>query len=139
LADGTLINTNGTHHKDLYRALKGGANNFGVVTSFDLGTFPQGNISVSSFSHNVSQRGAIFEAFTDITTSPNFDVYASLVTAFRYNSTAKSWAISNSAVYTRPVPHPPVFDGIAAVPNISNSSRITSLASFTDEAPTPPL
>ncbi|KAH6640873.1 hypothetical protein F5144DRAFT_590267 [Chaetomium tenue] len=85
------------------------------------------------------ERGSVFEAFTDIATSPSFDIYASLVTAFRYNSTAKSWVISNSAVYTRPVSHPPVFDGIANVPSLSNSSQMTSLASFADEAPTPPL
>ncbi|KAH6850832.1 hypothetical protein B0I37DRAFT_390734 [Chaetomium sp. MPI-CAGE-AT-0009] len=139
LVNGTLTNANGTHHSDLYRALKGGANNFGVVTRFDLATFPQGDISALSLANGISQRGHVFEAFTDILSSPEFDIYTSLVTGFRYNSTSKSWAISNSAVYTRPVLHPPVFAGLAAVPSVSNNSRITSLASFADEAPTPPL
>lgn len=130
---------NETWSSDLYRALKGGANNFGVVTRFDLGTFSQGNLSVASFVNDVSQRGPVLQAFTDILSSPNFDVYTSLVVGFLYNSSSKAWVISSSAVYTRPVLHPPVFAELAAVPSISNNSRITSLASLANEAPTPPL
>jgi hypothetical protein len=130
---------NKTHYSDLYRALQGGANNFGVVTRFDLGTFSQGNLSVASFVNDVSQRGSVFQAFTDILSSPTFDVYTSLVVGFIYKSSSKAWVISNSAVYTRPVLNPAVFAELAAVPSISNSSQITSLASFADEAPTGPL
>lgn len=125
---------NETRHSDLYRALKGGANNFGVVTRFDLGTFPQGNLSVAKYVNNVSQRGRAFQAFTDIASSPNFDVDTSLVMSFLYNATSTAWTISTSAVYTRPVLDPPVFDELAAVPSISNSSRIISLASYANEA-----
>ena len=139
LADGTLTNANESYHSDLYRALKGGANNLGVVTRFDLRTFSQGNLSVSSFVNTISQRGPVLQAFTDIMSAPEFDVYTSLVVGFLYNSTSKAWVISNSAVYTSPVLDPPVFAELAAVPSISNSSRITSLASLADEAPTPPL
>ncbi|KAK4032371.1 FAD-binding domain-containing protein [Parachaetomium inaequale] len=139
LADGTLTNANKSCHSGLYRALKGGANNLGVVTRFDLRTFSQGNLSVSSFVNTISQRGPVLRAFTDIVSSPKFDVYTSLVVGFLYNSSSKAWVISNSAVYTSPVLDPPVFAELAAVPSISNSSRITSLASLADEAPTPPL
>ncbi|SPQ26471.1 5265f1f4-130b-4917-a3bd-7367a864d0ad [Thermothielavioides terrestris] len=139
LANGTLTNANATCNSDLYRALKGGSNNFAVVTRFDLATFPQGDLSVASFANSASQRGAVFQAFTNIVSSPDFDVYTSLVAGFLYNSTSKAWLISNSAVYTRPVLNPPVFAELAAVPSISNSSQITSLASLADEAATPPL
>lgn len=139
LADGTLTNANETCHSDLYRALKGGSNNFGVVTRFDLGTFSQGNLSVTSLVNDISQRRPVFKAFTDIVSSPEFDIYTSLVVGFVYKSSSKAWIISNSAVYTRPVLDPPVFAEFAAVPSISNSSRITSLASLANEAATPPL
>ncbi|AEO64675.1 uncharacterized protein THITE_2037763 [Thermothielavioides terrestris NRRL 8126] len=85
------------------------------------------------------ERGAVFQAFTDIVSSPDFDIYTSLVAGFLYNSTSKTWLISNSAVYTRPVLDPPVFAELAAVPSISNSSQLTSLAALADEAATPPL
>ncbi len=139
MADGTLTNANQTSHSDLYRALKGGANNLGLVTRFDLATFSQGNLSVSSFVNDILQRGPVFRAFTDIISAPNFDVYTSLLVSFLYKSSSKAWTISNSAVYTQPLLHPPVFDQLAAVPSISNTSQITSLASLADEEPTPAL
>lgn len=42
LASGEIVNANADEHTDLWRALRGGGNNFGVVTRFDLKTFKQG-------------------------------------------------------------------------------------------------
>lgn len=42
LASGKIINANASENADLWRALRGGGNNLGVVTRFDLRTFPQG-------------------------------------------------------------------------------------------------
>ncbi|KAK7751514.1 hypothetical protein SLS62_006601 [Diatrype stigma] len=41
LASGAVVQANAQEHPDLWKALKGGGNNFGVVTRFDLRTFPQ--------------------------------------------------------------------------------------------------
>ncbi|OJJ08590.1 hypothetical protein ASPVEDRAFT_156216 [Aspergillus versicolor CBS 583.65] len=40
LGDGRLVNANSSGNTDLYRALKGGGSNFGIVTRFDLETHP---------------------------------------------------------------------------------------------------
>ena len=40
LADGRIVDANQETHQDLFRALKGGGNNFGIVTRFDMVTFP---------------------------------------------------------------------------------------------------
>ena len=40
LANGSIVNANATTNADLWWALKGGANNFGIVTRFDLTTIP---------------------------------------------------------------------------------------------------
>lgn len=42
LASGKIVNANASENADLWRALRGGGNNLGVVTRFDLRTFPQG-------------------------------------------------------------------------------------------------
>lgn len=44
LANGSIIDINYASHPDLYFALRGGGNNFGIVTRFDLDTYPQGEI-----------------------------------------------------------------------------------------------
>ena len=40
LADGSIVNANADSNPKLYWALKGGSSNFGIVTRFDLKTFP---------------------------------------------------------------------------------------------------
>ncbi|KAK8084262.1 hypothetical protein PG997_005533 [Apiospora hydei] len=40
LADGSTVNANEYSHRDLFWALKGGGNHFGLVTSFTLKTYP---------------------------------------------------------------------------------------------------
>ncbi|KAL4861667.1 hypothetical protein BDV12DRAFT_179916 [Aspergillus spectabilis] len=42
LASGETVNANETENHDLWIALRGGGNNFGIVTRFELRTFPQG-------------------------------------------------------------------------------------------------
>jgi FAD/FMN-containing dehydrogenase len=39
LADGSIITATATSHPDLFRALKGGSGNFGIVTNFKMTTF----------------------------------------------------------------------------------------------------
>jgi FAD/FMN-containing dehydrogenase len=36
LGNGTIVNANRTANADLWKALKGGGNNFGIVTRFDV-------------------------------------------------------------------------------------------------------
>ena len=44
LAGGKIVNANARVNRDLWFALKGGSNNFGIVTRFDLRTLPQREI-----------------------------------------------------------------------------------------------
>ncbi|KAI0119254.1 hypothetical protein F4814DRAFT_447068 [Daldinia grandis] len=44
LASGEAINANAKQHSDLWKALRGGGNNFGIVTRCRFRSFPQGPI-----------------------------------------------------------------------------------------------
>lgn len=44
LANGTISNVGYDSHPDLFFALRGGGNQFGIVTRFDLNTYPQGPV-----------------------------------------------------------------------------------------------
>ncbi|KAJ5797903.1 uncharacterized protein N7503_007199 [Penicillium pulvis] len=52
LGNGTQVTANKTSHSDLFWALKGGANNFGIVTRFELKTFavPEVSTTIQVFS-----------------------------------------------------------------------------------------
>lgn len=43
-ADSKILQVNARSHPDLFWALKGGSNNFGIVTRYDLKTYPKGPI-----------------------------------------------------------------------------------------------
>ncbi|KAH8690132.1 hypothetical protein BGW36DRAFT_67618 [Talaromyces proteolyticus] len=63
LSDGIIANVNADSHPDLFWALRGGGGNFGIVTRFDLETFPQGLIwagtEVVAISDLASRRAAL--------------------------------------------------------------------------------
>ncbi|GAW14087.1 hypothetical protein ANO14919_034790 [Xylariales sp. No.14919] len=40
LSDATIVNANAHENADLYHSLKGGGSNFGIVTRFDIATYP---------------------------------------------------------------------------------------------------
>lgn len=44
IASGIAIDVSATSYPDLYWALRGGGNNFGIVTNFKLDTFPLGDM-----------------------------------------------------------------------------------------------
>ncbi|KAI5836881.1 hypothetical protein DFP73DRAFT_488064 [Morchella snyderi] len=67
LGNGTIVNANAQTNSDLWWALKGGSNNFGLVTRFDLNAIPKkdgiiwgGNIYFSPL-----QSEAVIKALTD--------------------------------------------------------------------------
>jgi hypothetical protein len=139
LANGTLLHTTATTHPTLFRALKGGSNNFGIVTRFDLSTFPQGAIASSRVFNDISQRGKVLGAFTDIVEAKGgFDVYASLVTSLVYTSGTGGWRIINIVAYTAPVTQPAVFKELLSIPSTTNNTSlaITTLAELADEVET---
>ncbi|KAJ0364150.1 hypothetical protein COL154_005141 [Colletotrichum chrysophilum] len=74
LAGGKVVNANATENEDLWWALKGGSNNFGIVTRFDMNTFPLPNgVWSGTLSYNQSQADAALESFYDMQTGPLLD------------------------------------------------------------------
>ncbi|KAF2704941.1 FAD-binding domain-containing protein [Pleomassaria siparia CBS 279.74] len=139
LASGHVIDANGTSHTDLFRALKGGMNNFGVVTRFDFSTLPIGEILGGGIANDISDRHAVFEALANIANAPEYDVYTSIVTSIVFSSSSKSWTLASAPIYAKPNPNPPVYRELFAVPSISNTMHLTSLHAFANETATPQI
>lgn len=138
LADGALVNANISSHPDLFHALKGGTNNFGLVTRFDFTTMPYTGILGGSLANDISDRHAVFQAFANIAGSDDYDVHASIVTSLIFNTTSKAWALASTPIYTLPELDPPVYHELFAVPNISDTLSLTDLSTFSNESATPP-
>lgn len=139
LADGRLCNANKTSHPDLFRALKGGTNNFGLVTRIDLETVDISKILGGSVAYNFSDKDAVFKAFADIAGAQHYDVHASIVMGLIFNSTSQEWILSSTPIYTLPETKPKVYEELFAVPNISSTVELTYLHTLANESATPPL
>ncbi|KAL3302805.1 6-HYDROXY-D-NICOTINE OXIDASE [Colletotrichum asianum] len=65
LADGSIVQANDQEHSDLFRVLKGGGNNFGIVTRFDVLTFPSKDIWDAELVHAKESAPEVVHALTD--------------------------------------------------------------------------
>ncbi len=139
LASGELVNANSTSHPNLFRALKGGTNNFGLVTRFDFTTVPISKILAGGLVNDISHRSAVFSAFAGIAGAKHYDVHASIVVGLLFNSTSNTWVLSSTPIYTLPELRPKVYEPLFAVPNISDTLEIAALHVFANESATPPL
>ncbi|KAI6093239.1 FAD-binding domain-containing protein [Hypoxylon rubiginosum] len=69
LADGSIVEANDTKNPDLFRVLKGGHNNFGIVTRFDMRTFEAKNIWDGNIVHSKAVTNEVIEAYVDFQTN----------------------------------------------------------------------
>ncbi|KAH8157685.1 glucooligosaccharide oxidase [Xylaria polymorpha] len=85
LANGTIVTASDTENADLARALRGGGNNFGIVTTYTLQTYRQGNIWGGNvvFLHTDKVASNLLRAVRDFTEYNTDDRAAVIVTAER--------------------------------------------------------
>jgi FAD/FMN-containing dehydrogenase len=132
LASGQVVNANREENSDLWLALKGGSNNFGIVTRFDLKAFTQGDFWGGLIVYDSSTTSQLLSAFVGLDTT-DFDEYAALMLAFYY-SPAVGFINSANIEYTTPVANPPTFQAFTSIqPQYSSTMRISNLSDFTTE------
>ena len=136
LANGTIINANSTYHPSLFRALKGGSNNFGIVTSFSLKTFEQNKLWGGTITYNISTREQHFKAFEAFANSKAYDPYSALISNFAYAEGAGEWFVEVNLEYTKQPAETylPTFSEFTSIkPQLANTMRVSNLSDFTSE------
>jgi FAD/FMN-containing dehydrogenase len=133
LADGQVANANATSNDDLWRALKGGSNNFGIVTRFDVRAFEQGNFWGGIVLYNDSASPLLLEAFDRLVQEQASDDHAAMIHSHVYVPGMGFVVVANME-YTKPLQSPRILRSyIDAQPQLNNSMRISNLTDFTDE------
>ncbi|KAL6152868.1 hypothetical protein ACJQWK_11479 [Exserohilum turcicum] len=133
LSSGEVINVNATANSDLFRALKGGSANFGIVTRFDMETFKQGNLwgGTMSYSKNYTeQQISAYTAWVDNVV--NYPEGSSII-FWSYLPTVGDVVILSAYEDTAGTVNPPGFDKFLAIPSLSSTMRLASHKALTDE------
>ncbi|KAH6645340.1 hypothetical protein BKA67DRAFT_664428 [Truncatella angustata] len=132
LPNATSVTVSECSHPELYYALRGGGNNFGIVTSFNVSVFPQGPLYAGSRTFADDQTSRFLEEAEKIFTIEDFED-TNIGLEYRYTFSARNgWTMSSTQRYAEPVMNPPVFDALNSIPALGNlTGGISSLASST--------
>lgn len=136
LGSGEVVNANISSHPDLYRALKGGGNNFGAVARFDFKIFEQDTFWEGFLSLPVNNSIIQLEFVQNFTAAfgAGEDDFAAIESGHAYDATGQS-ALASIITYTKPQALPAMFKNLASIrPQIGNDLRITNLSELTAEA-----
>ncbi|KAI1470983.1 FAD-binding domain-containing protein [Daldinia caldariorum] len=82
LANSTIVNANSRQNKELFIALKGGGANFGIVTRFDILTYPAIHVQYSLAIYNATDYANILNATIQVQeqmeVDPKIDIFLSV-------------------------------------------------------------
>jgi hypothetical protein len=133
LANGEIVNANKESHSDLYKALKGGSINFGIVTKYDLKTIDQdklwGGLVIYPNSTTSQQLAAGHKFINNI----HKDHYASWIGMWEYASKTDTNVVANALEYTTPVAFPAALKDFTSIPNTTDTMRFANMYNLTQE------
>jgi hypothetical protein len=133
-ADGSIREVSYSTYPDLYFALRGGGNNFGIVTRFDLLTFPQGDLWAGSQTYLYSNETAtaLNDAVYWLNVNAPSDPFGQVILAYAYVQSFGAWAMSADLQYGKPVAYPPILSNFTKPPGaIATDLGITNLTALT--------
>jgi hypothetical protein len=139
IASGQILNVNITSHTDLFKSLKGGGNNFGIVTRFDLKTFEQGKLwggfVLSSWTdYTESTRQLQYLQAYGTASQAGVDDFATVENIYIFNRT-KPLIFGNILVDSKAQAYPIILQNFTDTKSpLVNTLRITNLTDLTIEA-----
>ncbi|KAI2607915.1 putative FAD-binding oxidoreductase [Hypoxylon sp. NC1633] len=136
-ASGAVVNANAKSNPDLFWALKGGANNFGIVTKFTLKTYDIHDVWGGIRVYSLDALPALFDAMYQYQSVANKDPYANIMLqAFPTNGSIG--AILN-IVYLKPEKEPEAFAPFRNIKPIADLTKLQTLTELMLGAPLPEL
>ncbi|GIJ89551.1 hypothetical protein Asppvi_008493 [Aspergillus pseudoviridinutans] len=136
LANSTVTTASDSHSPDLYFALRGGGNNFGIVTAFIVRTFAHGPVFTSTTSYSANQTEEVLDKVYELYTGSGLtsDVELGYDLYYTYVAGSDEFVLTGTQRYGKPVQKPPVFQAIDQIPTLSRVTTIGSLASLVNES-----
>lgn len=122
LANGKIVYASSVENRDLWLALKGGSNNFGIITRYDVATYKLdgmwGGINTLSYSPESLDYNA--QAYHDFMLPGNFDDSADLGVLLGFFQ--GTFFLQNTLFYSKPEANATCFKNFTAIPSITESA-----------------
>lgn len=138
LGNGTQIIVNKCSHADLFWALKGGANNFGIVTKFTLKTYDIPKVSTTIQVYNES---GILDFLTAVCNAAKLDsenpIAAGMVATVQYNATTKAASASLLGVQEGTESPPSQFANFSAIPATTRINKVQTMKQWASALDSP--
>lgn len=128
-ASGIIVTASATAFPDLYWALRGGGNNFGIVTKFNLRTFVHGLMWGGQRAHLDSEWDAVYQAYYNFAVNAAKDTKQAQIVSFALQGGMKIAA--EDLEYSDPTPWPSIFDEWKAIPAIIDGTAVNNLSTLT--------
>lgn len=132
LANGSIVTANKNENRDLWKALKGGGGNFGIVTNFIFSTITLGEVWAGDDEYYETAVVDTAQALYDFVSDPNYDADAAVLVTYHYSSsTGTVPLVVVEYTYDLPTSNASVFEQFFAIPGqLGNSTAITTLPEF---------
>ena len=128
-ASGVILNVSQTSFPDLYWALRGGGNNFGIVTQFNVRAIPQGQMWGSRRTYLESSFPTLIEAYYNLGINAKKDSKAHQIVSFGYSGLPVAQV---ELEYSDPNPNATIMAEYNAIQGaVADETGVKSLAELT--------
>lgn len=133
-ASGMIVNASPTTYPDLFWALRGGGNNFGIVTKFNLETFAHGPQMFGGQRRFLEPSfSAAIDAFVNLGVNSADDLKAAQFIAITLNAASNKKVAIAELEYADPVAKPAIFEEYRNIEAFSDTTQLNTLAYFTQQ------
>lgn len=137
LGNGTQVVANSVSNPDLFWALKGGANNFGIVTKFTIKTLDIPYISTTVQEFNESAVPDFIAATVNMANNDGPDIAAGSVIDITYNATTKVVTPTLLGVQEGTESPPSRFANFSAIPSVVTENNVLTPLEWHSQLDTP--
>lgn len=131
LADGSVVNANSESHPDLWKALKGASGNLGIVTRFDMSTFPAKDVWGGVRITPNTELDAMADALVKFTDKNDKHPESALLVNFTYMPSVSPDIVAGQFMAdTGGVENSPGFEEVLSVPDTLRDLKQRPLSSL---------
>ncbi|KAI2625177.1 hypothetical protein GGS21DRAFT_531612 [Xylaria nigripes] len=126
LASGDIILVNKDEHAELFRALKGGGNNFGIVTSFEMTTIKCDKVWAGMMFMAEESRAPAIAAMSSFTDNMSNDPDSNALCLISHSPQTRGTGVVVYCAQMAGVESPPAYKEFQAIPRIASTLKTTT-------------